>query len=43
MTVPIDEERRRSVHSTSDTALEVGAGTGFERSPLQCLTHCGGG
>jgi|HubBroStandDraft_1064217.scaffolds.fasta_scaffold00010_28 hypothetical protein len=42
MTMPVDEERRRSVHSTPDTPLEVGADTGFERSLLQRLTQCGG-
>ena len=43
MTMPVDEERRRSVDSTSDTALEVGADTGFERSLLQRLKQRGGG
>ena len=43
MTMPVDKERRRSVHSASDATLEVGADTGFERSLLQRLTHCGGG
>src|ERR1700676_3922940 len=42
MTMPVDEERRRSVHSTADTALEVGADTGFESSLLQRLTQRGG-
>ena len=42
VTMSVDEERRRSVHSTSDTTLEVGADTGFERSLLQRLTQCGG-
>ena len=31
MAMPVDEERRRSVHSTAGTALEVGADTSFER------------
>ena len=43
MTMPVDEERRRSVHSTSGTALEVGADTGFERSLFQRLMQRSGG
>jgi hypothetical protein len=35
MAMPVDEERWRSVHSTSGNALEVGADTGYERS-LHC-------